>query len=172
MPMQRSLWILTLLLSGLIAGFFFAFSADVNLATAYLSAEEYVRVQQLINLKVRNAVFALVYFGAAVAPGMLLAASWRDWRTMYFRIVAAGYLLYFAGAFLVTREINVPINNEMALWNPQQVPAVWSVMRDRWNDANLFRTMAAVLSFACYLYAFSSPPKRQGLAGPDGPRLF
>jgi uncharacterized membrane protein len=164
MPMQRSLWLLTVLLSGLIAGFFFAFSADVNLATVDLPAEEYVRVQQLINLKVRNPAFALVYFGAAVVPPLLLAASWREWRTMPYRFVAVGYLLYVAGAFLVTREINVPINNELASWNPQQVPPSWVAMRDRWNSANLFRTVVAVLSFACYLYAFS-PPRRQGLAG-------
>lgn len=165
MPMQRILWMLTLLLSGLIAGFFFAFSADVNLATAALPAQDYVRVQQLINLKVRNGMFALVYFGAVIVPALLLAVSWRAWRSVRYRIAAFGYLLYVTGAFLVTREINVPINNEMASWNLQQVPTVWAAMRDRWNDANLFRTVVATLSFACYLYAFSLPLQQQELTG-------
>lgn len=162
--MQRLLSLLTLMLSGLIAGFFFAFSADVNLATAELGAEDYVRVQQLINLKVRNGAFALVYFGAALVPAALLAVSWRQWRTRSYLIAATGYLLYLAGAFIITREINVPINNAMAAWNPGDVPATWTAMRDRWNDANLFRTAIAILSFACYAIAFAVPPDRQTAA--------
>lgn len=158
--MQRLLSVLTLVLSGLIAGFFFAFSADVNLATAALAATDYVQVQQLINLKVRNPAFALVYFGAAAVPAILIAVTWRQWRTPEFLVVAAGYALYL-GAFFVTREINVPINNELATWNPQQVPAAWTAMRDRWNDANLFRTIISILSFACYALAFLMPAKPQ-----------
>jgi uncharacterized membrane protein len=158
MPMQRYLSLLTLILSGLAAGFFFAFSADVNLATAELSAPEYVRVQQLINLKVRNPAFALVYFGAAVAPAVLLAVMWKRRRWQPYLVIAAGFVLYLA-AFFVTREINVPINNELAAWDPQQAPATWAVLRERWNDANLFRTIVATLSFACYAFALSMQDK-------------
>jgi uncharacterized membrane protein len=153
--MQRFLALLTLILSGLIAGFFFAFSADVNLATVVLPASDYVRVQQLINLKVRNPAFALVYFGAVAVPALLLAVMWRHWRRRTFLILAAGFLLYLV-AFFVTREINVPINNELATWNPQQAPATWTALRDRWNDANLFRTVVAMLSFVCYAFALST----------------
>ncbi|HYD60102.1 MAG TPA: anthrone oxygenase family protein [Noviherbaspirillum sp.] len=153
--MQRALIVLTLLLSGLIAGFFFAFSADVNLATAELAAADYVHVQQLINLKVRNSAFAIVYFGAAVVPAILLAVTWRQGRTGWYLTAAAGYVLYLA-AFFITREINVPINNELATWNPQQAPASWVLMWTRWNEANLIRTIISMASFACYAMAFST----------------
>ena len=69
---------LTLLLSGLIAGFFFAFAVDVNLALANVSASTYTEVQQLINRSVRNIVFALIYFPVAVIPGLTLLASYRE----------------------------------------------------------------------------------------------
>ncbi len=149
--MQRHLLHLTVLLSGLIAGFFFAFSADVNLATAELGSTDYTRIQQLINLKVRNPVFAVVYFGAVLAPALMLVLSWRSRRTAAFRWSLFAFLLYFIGAFLVTREINIPINNAMALWDPLQAPADWAVLRDKWNMAHLFRTIVAIVSFACYL---------------------
>jgi len=156
--MRKILTLLSLIFSGLIAGFFLAFAVDINPATADLSARAYVEVQQLINLKVRNLAFALVYFGALAVPAVLLAVDWRDRRSPGYWMVACGFVLYLLGVFLVTREINVPINNTMALWNPDDVPSHWYVLRDRWNQANLWRTAVALASFACYAWAFSSCP--------------
>ena len=62
-------------LLGLMAGFFFAFAADVAPAMAQLDASGYVTAQQWINRVVRNAVFGGVYFGSVLLPCVAAAAA-------------------------------------------------------------------------------------------------
>ena len=152
---------LSLLLLGLMAGFFFAFAVDVVPAMAQLDAAGYVTAQQWINRVVRNASFGLTYFGSAAFPFFTaLAAAWAGKRR-----TAVGWLLvalvYFCAVFWVTRSVNVPINNELATWNASTPPGHWQQARDAWNESNLIRTWAAVACFASglLLSVFSSRPR-------------
>lgn len=63
---------------------------------------------------------------------------------MHFFIAASN----FGAVFWITRSVNVPINNELAAWNPAAPPANWAEARDLWNHSNVVRTVAAALSFA------------------------
>jgi uncharacterized membrane protein len=64
-----------------------------------------------------------------------------------------------SGVFLLTREINIPINNALALWDPLAPPANWMKARDDWNQANLWRCLAACASFAAALFALAFRPR-------------
>jgi uncharacterized membrane protein len=140
--------VLATCLLGLMAGFFFAFWVDVAPAMRELTASEYIRTQQAINRVVRNAWFAIAYFGAAILPLAAAAALWLA-RRRYESLVWVGIaVIYIAGVFLLTREVNVPINNALAGWNPASPPADWMIARDRWNDANLVRGLLALAAFA------------------------
>ena len=154
-------------LLGLMAGFFFAFAADVAPAMAQLDASGYVTAQQWINRVVRNAVFGGVYFGSVLLPCVAAAAAaleGRRRRALLWFVIAA---VYFAAVFWVTRSVNVPINNELATWNAAAPPASWVHARDRWNDSNLIRAIAAALCFAAsvLLLAFGDAG-RKGAARP------
>lgn len=137
-----------IVLLGLMSGFFFAFAVDVAPAIAQLDGTAYVTTQQWINRVVRTLPFAAAYFGAAAMPflvaGVALAARRRRTALAW----GAVGLLYFGAVFWVTRSVNIPINEMVAGWNPAAPPADWAQLRDRWNDSNLLRTVAAVLSFA------------------------
>jgi uncharacterized membrane protein len=134
-------------LLGLMAGFFFAFAVDVVPAMAQLDAKAYITTQQWINRVVRNAVFGGAYFGSTLVPfaaaAAVLWAGHRRSATAWFSIA----LVYFVAVFWVTRSVNVPINNELATWNASFPPATWRHARDRWNESNLVRTVAALLCF-------------------------
>jgi uncharacterized membrane protein len=132
---------------GLMAGFFFAFAADVVPAMRELDATGYISTQQAINRAVRNLPFALAYFGSAVLPLLAAAALYLAGDRRGGHFWALLWAVYFGAVFLVTREINVPINDALALWNPAAPPPEWAQARDRWNDANLLRSIA---SFACF----------------------
>ena len=71
----RALIVLSQVLLGLMAGFFFAFAVDVAPAMARLDATGYITVQQHINAVVRNATFGGVYFGSAVLPWLVALAA-------------------------------------------------------------------------------------------------
>ena len=136
------------ILLGLMAGFFFAFWVDVAPAMRELDASGYVTAQQAINRAVRNVPFALAYFGAAVVPALAAACLWLAGRKPAAIAWLAIAACYFAGVFMLTREINVPINEALALWNPAAPPPQWQVARDQWNDANLVRGLLNLVAFA------------------------
>ncbi|MES2947500.1 MAG: anthrone oxygenase family protein [Pseudomonadota bacterium] len=137
-------------LLGLMAGFFFAFSIDVAPAMTHLNASAYTEAQQWINRVVRNAGFGGVYFGSVVSafvPAILALRTSRRRLALAWAVVA---LVYGVAVFWVTRSINVPINDAVAQWSPLAPPQNWAALRDRWNEANLWRTMA---STACFMVA-------------------
>jgi uncharacterized membrane protein len=148
--------VLATCLIGLMAGFFFAFSVDVAPAMREIDAHGYVTTQQAINRAVRNLPFALVYFGAAVTPFVAALALYLAGRRRHAALWLGVALVYVAGVFLLTREVNVPINNALALWNPQSPPAQWQQARDEWNAANLVRCLVAC---ACFAVAAALPKR-------------
>lgn len=146
-------------LLGLMAGFFFAFWVDVAPAMLELDAAGYIHTQQAINRVVRNAAFGAAYFGAAAVPllaaAVLLVAGRRKEAALW---LAIG-LSYLLGVFWLTREVNVPINNALAAWNPAAPPADWAAARARWNDANFVRGMANLAAFAAAAAALAWRPR-------------
>jgi uncharacterized membrane protein len=136
------------LLLGLMAGFFFAFAVDVAPAMAQLDAAHYIATQQAINRVVRNAAFGSVYFGSAVLTALAAVLAWRSGG----KRAAAGWLVvwlvYAVGVFWLTRQVNVPINDALAQWNPAAAPVDWMAARDRWNSANLVRAWVAGVCFS------------------------
>jgi uncharacterized membrane protein len=148
------------LLVGLMAGFFFAFAVDVAPAMAQLDASGYVTTQQWINRTVRNAAFGATYFGSAVLPFVAALLAWAAGLRVRAWAWAALALFYFTSVFWLTREINVPINNLVAGWNAAAPPAEWAVLRDRWNEANLWRALGAALSFVAALAVLQAPARR------------
>lgn len=146
-------------LLGIMAGFFFAFAIDVAPAMANLDASGYITTQQWINRVVRNATFGATYFGSALVPfAAATAALWCGRR----RVGVAWLLIalaYFVAVFWVTRTVNVPINNDVASWQPAAPPSNWQEARDTWNQSNLVRTIASVACFvsSVVLVAVSRP---------------
>lgn len=135
---------------GVMAGFFFAFAIDVAPAMTHLDGPSYAVAQQWINRSVRNLPFAAAYFGSAFlafVPAVLAVLARRQRLALAWGAVA---VLYFAAVFWVTRSINVPINEAVALWQPDALPPDWASLRDRWNEANGWRALA---SFVCFTSA-------------------
>lgn len=146
--LQLAIEVLTVVWLGTMSGFFFAFAVDVAPAMTHLDGPGYITTQQWINKVVRSATFGAFYFGSALLPFVAVAgAAWAGERSraLAWLLIAA---LYFGAVFWLTRSINIPINNDLATWQPALPPPNWAQIRDRWNDANLTRTLAAMASFA------------------------
>lgn len=143
--------VVAVLLLGLMAGFFFAFAADVAPAMTHLDANGYITTQQWINRVVRNALFGGVFFGSVLLPFVaagVLAWAGRRRSAWVWAVIGAAY---FTAVFWVTRSVNVPINDALAQWNAAAPPATWQQARDTWNESNLVRTVASVVCFVAAL---------------------
>lgn len=156
-----ALRVVTILLTGIMAGFFFAYSYNVNIAFEGLNASTYAEAMQRINVAVRNPVFFAVFFPAVLVPALAVILSWRRYQSLPFWLFLAGFVVYFVGSFLVTAQINLPLNAYLESWSIQSPPPDWDETRRSWNQANLVRTWASIIAFACYLLALVVPERMQ-----------
>jgi uncharacterized membrane protein len=138
---------------GLMAGFFWTYSYNINLAMLQVDGATYATVQSLFNRNVRHASFFALFFGGAMLPLLAAGINGRHWRTPAFWLVLAAALVYALGIVAFTRQVNLPLNAYTESWLPTQLPGDWELTRARWNAANALRVWIACSAFALALGA-------------------
>jgi uncharacterized membrane protein len=145
---------------GLMAGFFFAFSAVVMKALADLPPAQGIAAMQSINVAVINPWFMVAFFGTAVACALLAVSSPFIWHRPGVIYQLVGSLLYLVGSILVTILFNVPRNDALAVADPASADGaiLWAGYVTGWTAWNHLRSAAclaaaASLTVAVYLQA-------------------
>jgi uncharacterized membrane protein len=144
---------LTLILTGAIAGFFYAYTSSVMRGLDAIPAAHAIVAMQGINATVRNWVFAPAFFGppvAAFVTGALL--GWLQYKGAAGLMFLAA-IIYIAGAFLPTLLVNVPMNETLATCDGARrssgsSPSLARVLSP-WTWWNTLRTL---FSFASLLF--------------------
>ena len=158
-----ALTLLSALGSGLMAGFFFAFSTTVMGALGRQPVASGIATMQSINIVVINPWFLGMFLGTAGACVVLAIAALLKWHEPGAALLLAGALLYVVGTFLVTMMFNVPLNDALAAVAPHS-PAgaeLWARYLRTWTAWNHVRTIAplaaaALLTIALWLQARTS----------------
>jgi uncharacterized membrane protein len=142
------LTIATAIGSGLMGGFFFAFSICVMGALRRLPAAQGIAAMQSINVVVLNPVFFAAFFGTAVACLFLVVTAWTNWHTPNSHLIMAGSLLYLAGSIVVTIVFNVPLNEALKAVdaNSAEGQRMWSRYLAEWVPWNHVRTVTCLAS--------------------------
>jgi uncharacterized membrane protein len=146
----RVLTLISALGSGLMAGFFFAFSVSVMKALGRLPAVQGIAAMQSINVVVINPVFLIAFFGTAVACVAVAISALLNWDKPGAAYLLTGCVLYLAGSFLVTIAFNVPRNDALAAVDPASDAgaALWASYLTAWTAWNHVRTAAALAAAA------------------------
>lgn len=142
---------LTLILSGLSAGLFFAYSCSVNPGLHALAEREYLMAMQSINQAIQNPVFFTVFMGLV----LLLPLTTLQLRHsgIPFRLALAATISYLLLVFGLTIFGNVPLNNALEQFDPATAKGA-ALVRMRaafeapWNRFHTIRTVASITSFA------------------------
>ncbi|MEO3888308.1 anthrone oxygenase family protein [Nonomuraea sp. B5E05] len=132
-----ALSLVTLALHGALAGLFYTFSMSVMPGLRAIDPAQAEAAMRSINRKILNPWLYLVFLGsppAALVAGLLADAPAALW---FFAAAAVN----FAGSFLVTVAINVPMNNAL---DAGTMP--WKDYAGRWTAWNTFRAVASVTS--------------------------
>jgi uncharacterized membrane protein len=90
--------------------------------------------------------------GASVTWTILLRSRWS---TAEFWLVASAALAMVCAAVL-TRAVNIPINNQLMTWSAAAPPADLAELWRPWETVHSIRTVLAVAAFACEVVAVSS----------------
>lgn len=148
-----------LLLIGLMAGFFYAFSVCVLPGLDRIAPSAAIEAMQGINEAVQNPVFFITFFLTPVAAAISALVLWRSGNTAAALWVVGGGLTYLLGAFLLTARINVPMNNASALVEPaaSNAETIWREYSARWTFWNTMRTIASTLAMLMIAIGLLTP---------------
>lgn len=151
-----------IILTGLSAGLFYAWSVSVIPGTRKLLDLTYLETMQSINREILNPAFFLIFFGSLI---LLIISTVQQYQTgPTFWILLTASLTYLIGTFGVTAFGNVPLNNSLDVLqiselNPDQITNLRLRYEIKWNRLHMIRTVFSVLSFLFSLFAAFSYSK-------------
>jgi len=138
--------------------FFLGNRMGVSLAMPELTPSSFVQLQQIIHIHFARMMPILMIgaVGASILWSILLRARWR---TVEFWLVCTASLAMVC-AFVLTRVVNIPINDQLMTWSIQTPPANLMELWEPWEKIHSIRTVLAIVAFAFQVVALSfiAPP--------------
>jgi uncharacterized membrane protein len=140
---------------GLMAGVFFAFSTFVMKALARLQPKEGITAMQSINITAINPLFMGIFLGTAATCIFIAGSSLLKWYQPSAAYLLIGSLFYLIGTFGVTILCNVPLNEALAIADPDSAEgeSLWANYLTNWTIWNHVRTISALLASAAITIA-------------------
>jgi uncharacterized membrane protein len=140
---------------GLIAGVFFAFSSFVMAGLARLAPADGIAAMQAINVTAVTFAFMLALFGTGAACVALAGWALAEWGEPFAGYLAAGSVLYLAGAIGMTLAFHVPRNDALARLEPGDAEAAqhWSRYLAAWTAGNHVRAATSLGAAAAFTLA-------------------
>ncbi|NEA36428.1 anthrone oxygenase family protein [Streptomyces sp. SID13031] len=160
MNLTKILILVGLVGSALMGGLFFAFGTSVMSSLQRMPAGQGATAMNLINVRIQNPLFLLVFCGTAlVCVALAILGFVKDSPGKWWLL--AGSLLYLVGVIVVSFAVNIPLNDQLAAVDPNTAAgaAEWLNYLAKWNPANNLRAITstlAVVAFALALHAGNS----------------
>ncbi|MFD1882814.1 DUF1772 domain-containing protein [Paracoccus pacificus] len=141
--------LLSLLFTGAIFGFFFAWVCSTMWGLDATDPAVAIQAMQAMNASVLNLVFATVFFGTPVVLALTAFVVRAQSGTAALAFLAAA-LVYGLGGLVLTMAVNVPMNQALAAIpvpaDPAEAKRIWTEFSGRWQFWNQIRTVASGLA--------------------------
>lgn len=144
--------------AGLIAGLMFAYACSVMPGLGRSSDRTFVEGMQHINRAILNPWFLIPFVGALPLIGLAAVLAWRGHGRSALPWIAAALALYLV-AFLITRGVNIPLNDRLdRAGDPSGVADLAETRRnfeERWVTWHYVRTALHIAAFGCLAWALA-----------------
>ncbi|WP_327088985.1 DUF1772 domain-containing protein [Nonomuraea sp. NBC_01738] len=137
--LQTVVAIASLVLTGALAGLFYAFSMSVMPGLGAIDADQAANAMRSINRKILNPWLFLVFIGSPLVS--LVAGFLADGSAALWFFLAAA--VNFLGSFVLTVAVNVPMNNAL-----EAGTMAWRDYLVRWTRFNTLRAIASLAALA------------------------
>ena len=138
---------LSLLLSGAMFGFFYAWVCSTMWGLDAAPPTVSIQAMQAMNASVRNSVFAPAFFGTPVALLLAAGVAYAVRSNVSAAAFALAAVVYLFGVFAVTMLVNVPMNQALAAIDVasarDQAERLWQDYSVPWQAWNAARAVAA-----------------------------
>ena len=165
----KPLAVLSLLFSGAIFGFFYAWVCSTMWGLDAADPNVAIAAMQAMNASVRNAAFAPAFFGTPLILLVTALVAWRSGEGRAALLFGAAGLLYLLGSLLLTVLVHSPMNDDLALvetpLEASRAREVWQDYSASWQSWNTVRTVvscAALLLAGLAILSFSRSPAPAG----------
>jgi uncharacterized membrane protein len=148
--------LIAIVLTGLSAGLFYAWSVSVIPGTRKIADATYLETMQQINRAIINPQFIVIFFGSMIMLAISTVQHYGNGASFWILFIAT--LTYTLGTIAVTGMGNVPLNNELDTLRlsdltPTQLGDFRSYYELKWNMYHRVRTIFSVLAFVISLIA-------------------
>jgi len=149
-----------IILTGLSAGFFYAWQVSVIPGTKKIMDPTYMETMHHINREILNPSFFLIFFGSMIVLAISTFQQYGGGATFWLLLGAT--VTYTLGTFAVTGAGNVPLNNELEAlklteMSAPEIAEFRQYYENKWNVLHRIRTIFSVMAFVLsMLAAFSS----------------
>ncbi|MFE2727587.1 DUF1772 domain-containing protein [Kitasatospora sp. NPDC059327] len=142
--------------TGLSAGLFYAYACSVMPGLRGTEDRTFIEVMQRINVAILNGWFLVGFVGALLCTAVAVALHLPSDGHPVLPTAAAALACYTA-ALVVTRKINIPLNDALAAaGEPGRVPdpvAVRGRFEARWVRWNVARALLCTAALGCLCWA-------------------
>ena len=140
-----------LLSTGLLTGILFGDRWGTTPIRPTLPASCFTQFQQ--GLHVNYVPLMPILMIVSILSGLIsMVLLRRSYKNKDFILTAIGTLCIVA-VFVLTRIVNVPINNELMTWQISAPPQNWLQIWMPWEQAHTVRTVISIVGFVCLLIA-------------------
>ena len=148
--MEQALQLIIIFCAALATGGLMVNWIGLGRAMSRLSASTYVEFHQATN-HTFDPYMPIVVVGALLG-GIVLAILFRAVHSISGELAIVGFVCY-AAVLTVSLLTNVPINKQVARWSVQSPPDDWALIRARWVQFHIVRTLFSIPALACYILA-------------------
>lgn len=150
MTIRKILLLITGMLLVLVTGVFWGTWFALSRTMYKFPLETFVAIGREIMGNVSVGMSIMLPLALVGLLGLLFMAG-RTKKAHFYWLLSS--LLLFAGAFVITLVIEVPIDNQIKTWIATAAPPDWQAIRDRWEFYHTDRTFLCIAGMACYLMA-------------------
>jgi hypothetical protein len=141
----KIIFTITVLAYAMIASQAFMYILSLKHVQLNLNANAYTEIRKLTDISMR-ASFKYVIYAALLANVLLVIATVKTPGSLVF-ITATIALVALVAEILLTLKGNLPINDVINTWSADNVPANWTVVREKWFTIFQYRQIASITGF-------------------------
>ncbi|MBT8264736.1 MAG: DUF1772 domain-containing protein [Muriicola sp.] len=152
---------LTIFITGLSAGLFYAWQVSVIPGTKQLSDKSYLEAMKSINRTILNPAFFIIFFGSLLFLLISTYLQYQEAVDITFSLLLGATVTYVLGTFAVTAFGNVPLNDALEKVNLSELSNsdlhdTREAYEKKWNQFHVIRTIFSVLAFVqCLMVLFT-----------------
>lgn len=155
--LKNSTLFLTILLTGLSSGLFYAWEVSVIPGTKKVPDITYLETMQSINRAILNPGFFAIFFGSLLSLALSTFLFYRTGINLGFWMILIALISYLMGTFGITVFGNVPLNDtldavKLSELSADQLETTRISYETKWNIWHRIRTFFSVVSFAAVLF--------------------